>query len=130
VSEAQARTALAPKPLRLAFLIPEGSNRFLRMLGDLIGYSQEHWAPFNVRCQAEYIEAFNPEALAAAAAVRQEVRRHRVHGAGASAGARGGGRTGAGGRAHGHADLGPVEFGPQRLRRPGQPRRRAAPPPT
>jgi hypothetical protein len=81
--------------LRLAFLIPEGSNRFLRMLGDLIGYSQEHWAPFNVRCQAEYIEAFNPEALArAAAAVRQEVRRHRLHGAGASAGARGGGRTG------------------------------------
>ncbi|MBA2961366.1 MULTISPECIES: LacI family DNA-binding transcriptional regulator [Ramlibacter] len=64
VSEAQARTTLGPKPLRLAFLIPEGSNRFLRMLGDLIGYSQEHWAPFNVRCQAEYIEAFNPEALA------------------------------------------------------------------
>jgi LacI family transcriptional regulator len=64
VSESQARTTLGPKPLRLAFLIPEGSNRFLRMLGDLIGYSQEHWAPFNVRCQAEYIEAFNPEALA------------------------------------------------------------------
>lgn len=52
------------KPLKLAFLIPQGSNRFLRMLGDLIGYSQDHWAPFNVRCQAEYIEAFNPEALA------------------------------------------------------------------
>ena len=64
VSHAQAVSALAPKPLRLAFLIPEGSNRFLRMLGDLIGYSQEHWAPFNVRCQAEYIEAFNPQALA------------------------------------------------------------------
>lgn len=64
VPEAQARAAVAPKPLRLAFLIPEGSNRFLRMLGDMIGYSQEHWAPFNVRCQAEFIEAFNPEALA------------------------------------------------------------------
>ena len=66
VSQAQALTAIAPKPLRLAFLIPEGSNRFLRMLGDMIGYSQEHWAPFNVRCQAEFIEAFNPEALARA----------------------------------------------------------------
>jgi LacI family transcriptional regulator len=64
VSYAQAVSTLAPKPLRLAFLIPEGSNRFLRMLGDMIGYSQDHWAPYNVRCQAEYIEAFNPEALA------------------------------------------------------------------
>jgi LacI family transcriptional regulator len=64
VAQAQAWNALAPKPLRLSFLIPEGSNRFLRMLGDLIGYSQEHWAPYNVRCQAEYIESFNPEALA------------------------------------------------------------------
>jgi LacI family transcriptional regulator len=59
-----AAAADAPRPLRLSFLIPEGSNRFLRMLGDVIGYSQEHWAPFNVRCQAEFIEAFDPEALA------------------------------------------------------------------
>ena len=64
VSQAQAWNTLAPKPLRLAFLIPEGSNRFLRMLGDVIGYSQDHWAPFNVRCQAEFIESFNPQALA------------------------------------------------------------------
>ena len=64
VPQAQALHALAPKPLRLAFLIPEGSNRFLRMLGDLIGSAQEHWAPFNVRCRAEFIEAFDPEALA------------------------------------------------------------------
>ncbi|OIQ74433.1 D-allose-binding periplasmic protein precursor [mine drainage metagenome] len=52
------------KPLRLKFLIPEGSNRYLQMLGDVIGYSQDHWAPFRVRCQAEYIESFNPQALA------------------------------------------------------------------
>ena len=64
VSDGQALSALAPQPLRLAFLIPEGSNRFLQMLGDMIGYSHDHWAPFNVRCHAEYIEAFNPEALA------------------------------------------------------------------
>jgi LacI family transcriptional regulator len=64
VPAAQGAAVLGAKPLRLSFLIPEDSNRFLRMLGDLIGYSQEHWAPFNVRCQAEYIESFNPEALA------------------------------------------------------------------
>jgi LacI family transcriptional regulator len=64
VSQAQASDVLAPKPLRISFLIPAGSNRFLRMLGDLIGYSHEQWVPFNVRCHAEFIEAFNPEALA------------------------------------------------------------------
>ncbi|HEX7888797.1 MAG TPA: LacI family DNA-binding transcriptional regulator [Ramlibacter sp.] len=61
---AQTQAAIATRPLRLSFLIPEGSNRFLRMLGDLIGYSHEHWEPFNVRCQAEYIESFDPAALA------------------------------------------------------------------
>ncbi len=54
------------QPLRLMVLIPEGSNRFLQMLGDVIGYAQDHWAPFNVRCQAAYIESFNPDALAKA----------------------------------------------------------------
>lgn len=57
----------APKQvLRLMVLIPEGSNRFLQMLGDVIGYAEEHLAAFNVRCQAAYIESFNPEALARA----------------------------------------------------------------
>jgi LacI family transcriptional regulator len=65
VDEPQARAAPAPRPLKLAFLIPEGRNRFLRMLGDMIGYSHEHWEPYNVKCHAEYIESFNPEALAA-----------------------------------------------------------------
>ncbi|VTY34760.1 HTH-type transcriptional regulator MalR [Xylophilus ampelinus] len=58
--------ALAPPPLKLTFLLPNGSNRFIRMLGDMVGYSQEHWTPFNVRCRTELIEAFNPQALAAA----------------------------------------------------------------
>lgn len=58
--------ALAPPPLRLSFLLPAGTNRFIRMLGDMVGYSQEHWAPFNVKCRAEFIESFNPQELAAA----------------------------------------------------------------
>lgn len=64
VSKARAWDVLAPKPLRLSFLIPAGTNRFLRMLGDMIDCYHEHWAPFNVRCRAEYIESFNPHALA------------------------------------------------------------------
>ncbi len=58
--------ALAPQPLRLVFMLPAGTNRFIRMLGDMVGYSQEHWAPFNVRCRTEFIESFNPHELAAA----------------------------------------------------------------
>ncbi|VTU33957.1 LacI family DNA-binding transcriptional regulator [Variovorax sp. PBL-E5] len=58
--------ALAPEPLRLSFLLPAGTNPFLRMLSDMVGYSQEHWAPFNVKCRAEFIESFNPHELAAA----------------------------------------------------------------
>ena len=65
-AEAYAHAELQSRPLRLMVLIPEGSNRFLQMLGDVIGYTQDHWAPYNVRCQAAYIESFNPDALAQA----------------------------------------------------------------
>jgi LacI family transcriptional regulator len=53
----------APRRLRLVFLLPV-SNKFVRMLGDTVGYANEHWAPFNVKCQVVWIESFNPEVLA------------------------------------------------------------------
>ena len=34
------------------------------MLGDAVGFSKEHRAPFNVKCQVVWIESFNPEVLA------------------------------------------------------------------
>jgi LacI family transcriptional regulator len=57
--------AAVPKPLRLSFLLPAGTNRFLNMLGDMVGYADDHLAPFNAHGQVEFIEGFNPEALAA-----------------------------------------------------------------
>ncbi len=57
--------ALAAQPMRLTFLLPDGSNRFIRMLGDTVGYSQEHLQPFNVKCRTELFESFNPQQLAA-----------------------------------------------------------------
>jgi len=57
--------AAAPKPLRLSFLLPAGTNRFLNMLGDMVDYADDHLALFNARGQVEFIEGFNPEALAA-----------------------------------------------------------------
>lgn len=58
--------ALAPAPMRIVFLLPKGTNRYLKMLGDTVHYSQDTWSPFNVRCRVEYIEGFNPQLLAAA----------------------------------------------------------------
>ncbi|SFN29245.1 LacI family DNA-binding transcriptional regulator [Variovorax sp. OV329] len=57
--------ALAPEPMQLLFVLPDRSSRFLRMLGEWVGYSQEHWAPFNVNCKTAFIQSFDPEALAA-----------------------------------------------------------------
>lgn len=61
---AGALPASALKPLRLAFLLPAGTNRFLGMLGRLIGGSQDQLASFNMRARVDYIESFKPELLA------------------------------------------------------------------
>jgi LacI family transcriptional regulator len=56
--------AMTPKPMRLLFLLPDGTNRFLTMLGQMIARSEIRLIPFNVRCQVETIKSFNPELLA------------------------------------------------------------------
>jgi LacI family transcriptional regulator len=54
----------ALKPLRLAFLLPAGNNRFLGQLGRLICASQDRFAALNMRARVEYIESFKPDLLA------------------------------------------------------------------
>lgn len=56
--------SLRPKPMRLTFLLPSGTNRYLNMLGDTVASSEEHLVPFNVRCRNFFIEGFNPDVLA------------------------------------------------------------------
>ena len=56
--------ALRPKPMRLAFLLPTGTNRYLRMLGEHISASDEQLGAFNVTSHCHFVEGFNPEALA------------------------------------------------------------------
>ena len=58
------QAAMIPKPMRLLFLLPAGTNRFLSMLGQLIANSEARLASFNVRCQVETIKSFNAELLA------------------------------------------------------------------
>jgi LacI family transcriptional regulator len=64
--EAELLRALQPPPMELAFLLPAGSNRYLQMLGDTIGFLQESMAPFNVRCRRHLIDSFDPQQVAAA----------------------------------------------------------------
>ena len=65
-SEAQEAPAAPAPPMRLSFLLPAGNNRFIRMLGDMVGYAQEHFVPFNVRCRSEFIASFDAQELASA----------------------------------------------------------------
>jgi LacI family transcriptional regulator len=51
------------------FLLPAGTNRFLGMLGRLIGSSHDQLTSFNMRARVDYVESFKPELLA------QELRR-------------------------------------------------------
>lgn len=56
--------AMRPKPMRLLFLLPSGTNRFLSTLGQLIAHSEGRLAPFNVHCRVDTIKSFNPDLLA------------------------------------------------------------------
>jgi LacI family transcriptional regulator len=66
LAEADAAAALRPAPVKLVFLLPSGTNRFLHLLGDWIDFSDAHWSPFNVKCRVRYFESFSPQALAEA----------------------------------------------------------------
>ena len=56
--------ALQPAPMELAFVLPAGTNRYLQMLGDYVGYAHETLAPYNVHCRAHYVDSFDPATLA------------------------------------------------------------------
>ena len=58
--------ALRPQPMRLAFLLPAGTNRFLNMLGDHVDIAHEQLEPYNVQCRSRFVEGFNPQVLAEA----------------------------------------------------------------
>lgn len=53
-----------PAPLRLTFVLPAGSNKYLQMLGETVAYGAEHLAPAPVRCRVQQVEGFDPQALA------------------------------------------------------------------
>ncbi|WP_119460157.1 LacI family DNA-binding transcriptional regulator [Rhodospirillaceae bacterium SYSU D60014] len=63
--EALAR-ALHPSPMKLVFLLPSGTNRYLRLLGERIRSSDDRQSAFNLRIKSYFIEGFDPFGLAEA----------------------------------------------------------------
>lgn len=66
--EADLFAALRPKPMRLVFILPSGTNRYLRMLGAYIARPHALYRAYNVACRCVFVDSFNPEALAQAIA--------------------------------------------------------------
>lgn len=64
VPEDAARRALAPPPMEVAFLLPAGTNRYVRMVADAVGFAQDSLRPYNVRCRVHEVDSFDPAALA------------------------------------------------------------------
>lgn len=64
IDEAAPETNTA-RPLKIEFLVPAGTNRYLRMLGDYIEFAHNQWAAQDMRCRVHYVESFNPNELAA-----------------------------------------------------------------
>lgn len=55
---------LRPTPMDLLFLLPVGTNPFIRLLGDYVQIVEHHLEPFNVRCRAVTVAGFDAEGLA------------------------------------------------------------------
>lgn len=64
ITDARQHVSAGLSPLRLAFLLPAGENRFITMLGRLIGGAQAHFAAVNMSARVERIESFRPDLLA------------------------------------------------------------------
>lgn len=64
--DAELWRAFQPAPMELVFLLPAGTNRYLRMLGDCIAGAGAALEPYNVRCRVHYIDSFDPDQVAMA----------------------------------------------------------------
>ena len=123
--------ALRPPPMELAFLLPAGTNRYLRMLGDTSSAPDDALAPYNVHCRCHYVDSFDPARWRAACCATAAARRRPgLHGARTPARARGGRRRSSARGVHVLTLISDLAHSRRAgLCRPRQPRRRAAPRP-
>lgn len=62
--DAEISARLQPPPLRPVFLIPAGTNPYLRLLARRLRDNGDLAARFNARPQASFVDSFDPKALA------------------------------------------------------------------
>jgi LacI family transcriptional regulator len=55
-----------PRPMRLAFVLPQGANRYLQMMAETIGQSAEEMQPYNVECHVDLVTVSIPRRWPAA----------------------------------------------------------------
>ncbi|WP_430470767.1 LacI family DNA-binding transcriptional regulator [Thalassospira lucentensis] len=55
-----------PKPMQVVFLLPSGTNPYLRLLGDRIKTAAEATTGQNIRARCFFIDGFNPQLLSEA----------------------------------------------------------------
>ncbi len=100
--------AMAPKPMRLLFLLPAGTNRFLVDARTTDRAFRRPARALQRPCQVDSIEELQSRTAGASSSgsVGRQGRRHRLHGARASGGAGSRQHAGRARRADGDADLG------------------------
>lgn len=54
---------LRPKPIRIVFLLPAGTNPYLRLLGDIVKDAAVHRSDDNMTIRCFFIDSFNPRLL-------------------------------------------------------------------
>lgn len=62
--EPELEAVRAMPPTQVLFVLPGRSSKFLRMLGEWVQCSQTQWAPYHVNCRVQFIQGFDPQALA------------------------------------------------------------------
>lgn len=61
--ETDMQATLRPRPMELVFLLPAGTNPYLRLLGDTIKAATEDATGYNIRARCFFIDSFNPKLL-------------------------------------------------------------------
>ncbi|MCC9623948.1 LacI family DNA-binding transcriptional regulator [Thalassospira sp. MA62] len=61
--ETDAVETFRPRPMRVVFLLPSGTNPYLRLLGDRIKTAAEATVGQNIRAQCFFIDSFDPHLL-------------------------------------------------------------------
>ncbi|MBX2831289.1 MAG: LacI family DNA-binding transcriptional regulator [Rhodospirillales bacterium] len=64
--ETDMQEVFRPKPMRVVFLLPSGTNPYLQLLGDRIKTAAEAITGYNIRARCFFIDSFNPQLLSEA----------------------------------------------------------------